>query len=240
MLRLALADAGATRIDAAATGTAPDGARDRALGVIAFIVTALRTAGALTKVVEAIRGCLARVAGRRRVRLTVAGVDVEVTADVDVAPIVAALLAQPSRPVTGLRRALVVANARYDDPALAALRAPTRDGRTLAFVLSGGNVNDCSRFTEVMAAIRVERSGPVRPRVRPDHVIADKGYSSKAIRTDLRQRGIGHTIPERADQQGSRRLGSCGGRPPVSDKQLYKHRNVVSPCQRGSTRRSLH
>ncbi|MCN0152707.1 hypothetical protein NDQ86_11490 [Salinispora arenicola] len=47
-------------------------------------------------------------------------------------------------------------------------------GRTLAFVLSGGNVNDCTRFTQVLADIRVERSGRGRPRVRPDHVIADK------------------------------------------------------------------
>lgn len=78
-----------------------------------------------------------------------------------------------------------------------------RLGRTLAFVLSGGNVNDCTRFTQVMAAIRVGRPGPGRPRVRPDHVIADKGYSSKTIRADLRRRGIGHTIPERAGQQAN-------------------------------------
>ncbi|MFB7837626.1 hypothetical protein [Streptomyces sp. NPDC056056] len=30
--------------------------------------------------------------------------------------------------------------------------------------------------------------------------MGDKGYSSRAIRTWLRQRGISHTIPERADQ----------------------------------------
>ncbi len=51
-----------------------------------------------------------------------------------------------------------------------------------------------------MDAIRVPRTGPGRPRTRPDHVIGDKGYSSKAIRTWLRRRGIRHTIPERADQ----------------------------------------
>ncbi len=98
-------------------------------------------------------------------------------------------------------------------------------------MLSGGNVNDCTRFTQVLADIRVERPGPGRPRVRPDHVIADKGYSSKAIRVDLRRRGIGHTIPERADQQANRRRrGSRGGRPPAFDKQLYKRRNVVERC----------
>lgn len=51
-----------------------------------------------------------------------------------------------------------------------------------------------------MADIRVPRLGPGRPRTRPDHVIADKGYSSRRIRAHLRGRGIRHTIPERADQ----------------------------------------
>ncbi|WP_018908170.1 IS5/IS1182 family transposase, partial [Salinispora arenicola] len=53
----------------------------------------------------------------------------------------------------------------------------------------------------------------------------------KAIRADLRRRGIGHTIPERADQQANRRRrGSRGGRPPAFDTQLYKRRNVVERC----------
>ncbi|GAA5064901.1 hypothetical protein GCM10023336_45410 [Streptomyces similanensis] len=55
-------------------------------------------------------------------------------------------------------------------------------GRPLGFVLTSGNVNDCTRFTEVMEAIRVPRIGPGRPRTRPVHVLGDKGYSSRAIR----------------------------------------------------------
>ncbi|MDT0470241.1 IS5 family transposase [Streptomyces gibsoniae] len=104
-------------------------------------------------------------------------------------------------------------------------------GRPLAFTVTGGNTNDCTQFTAVMEAIRVPRIGPGRPRVRPDHVLGDKGYSSKAIRAWLRRRGIGHTIPERADQVRNRlRRGSRGGRPPAFDKQLYKRRNVVERC----------
>ncbi|MEU8807339.1 transposase, partial [Streptomyces anthocyanicus] len=62
-------------------------------------------------------------------------------------------------------------------------------------------------------------------------VIGDKGYSSKAIRTWLRQRNIRHTIPERSDQTRNRlRRGSRGGRPPAFDKQVYKRRNVVERC----------
>ncbi|MEU9750019.1 IS5 family transposase, partial [Streptomyces niveus] len=94
-----------------------------------------------------------------------------------------------------------------------------------------GNTNDCTQFTAVMDAIRVPRLGPGRPRNRPDRVLGDKGYSSKAIRTWLRRRGIAHTIPERADQNRNRlRRGSLGGRPPAFDKQLYKRRNVVERC----------
>ncbi|BCK71694.1 hypothetical protein Srufu_056900 [Streptomyces libani subsp. rufus] len=75
------------------------------------------------------------------------------------------------------------------------------------------------------------RIGPGHPRVRPAHVLGDKGYSSKAIRTWLRRRGVSHTIPERADQIRNRlRRGSRGGRPPAFDKQLYKQRNVVERC----------
>ncbi|MFI1731080.1 transposase [Streptomyces acidicola] len=64
-----------------------------------------------------------------------------------------------------------------------------------------------------MEAIRAPRLGPGRPRLRPAHVLGDKGYSSLAIRTWLRRRGIAHTIPERAAQKRNRaRRGSRGGR----------------------------
>jgi transposase len=44
----------------------------------------------------------------------------------------------------------------------------------------------------------------------------------------LRRRGIGHTIPERSDQQAARaRRGSRGGRPPGFDRDRYRQRNVV-------------
>ncbi|MEU9237806.1 IS5 family transposase [Streptomyces subrutilus] len=104
-------------------------------------------------------------------------------------------------------------------------------GRPLAFVVTGGNTNDCTRFTAVMEAIRVPRIGPGRPRTRPDHVLGDKGYSSKAIRAWLRRRGIPHTIPERTDQVGNRaRRGSRGGRPPAFDREVYTRRNTVERC----------
>lgn len=104
-------------------------------------------------------------------------------------------------------------------------------GRPLSVVLTGGNVNDCTMFTHVMAGVRFDRSGPGRPRTRPDRVLADKGYSSRAIRDHLRRRGIPATIPERRDQQANRqRRGHAGGRPPTFDPSIYKRRNIVERC----------
>lgn len=107
------------------------------------------------------------------------------------------------------------------------------DGRglPLAVVVTPGNVNDSTAFDEVMNALRVPRAGAGRPRRRPDAIIADKAYSSQAIRQNLRRRGIRAVIPERSDQKANRvRRGQVGGRPPVFDRELYKARNVVERC----------
>ncbi len=75
------------------------------------------------------------------------------------------------------------------------------------------------------------RRGPGRPRQRPHRVLADKAYSSWAIRDWLRRRGIRATIPQPSDQQAHRRKrGSAGGRPPAFGKQHYRQRNVAERC----------
>lgn len=62
-------------------------------------------------------------------------------------------------------------------------------------------------------------------------VLADKAYSSRAIRRHLWWRGIQAVIPQPADQAANRkRLGSRGGRPPGFDCQAYKQRNTVERC----------
>lgn len=102
-------------------------------------------------------------------------------------------------------------------------------------MVTGGDTNDCTRFTTVMEAIRVPRLGPGRPPTRPDQVIGGKGYSSKAIRAWLRRKGIAHTIPERADQVRNRtRRGSRGGRPPAFNPEVYKPQRggtLLQPAQ---------
>jgi transposase len=101
--------------------------------------------------------------------------------------------------------------------------------KTLATVLTPGQAADSPQFTTVLGRVRVSRrSGPGRPRTRPDRVLGDKAYSSRGIRTYLRRRRIQATIPEPADQKKNRlRRGSAGGRPPRFDPEVYKQRNVV-------------
>ena len=83
-------------------------------------------------------------------------------------------------------------------------------------------------FTHLMDQLKISRARPGGPRTRPDRVRGDKAYSSRAIRTHLRDRGIAAVIPQPADQIGHRkRRGSTGGRPSAFDKEDYTGRNVV-------------
>ena len=101
-------------------------------------------------------------------------------------------------------------------------------GRPLVVLVGPGQGGDAPMCLPVLDGIRVPRPGPGRPRTRPDSVLADKAYSSRAIRAELRRRGIIAVIPEPRDQQGHRkRRGSRGGRPVTYDALAYRGRNVV-------------
>nr|WP_259305524.1 IS5 family transposase [Streptomyces sp. EAG2] len=103
--------------------------------------------------------------------------------------------------------------------------------RPLALHITAGQAGDAPACETVMAAIRVPRSRPGRPRTRPDAVLADRAYSSRAIRSHLRRRGIRAVIPQPSDQVGHRlRRGRDGGRPPAFDAEAYKQRNAVERC----------
>lgn len=98
----------------------------------------------------------------------------------------------------------------------------------LAFLLTPGQDGDSPQMIPVLEMIRVDRPGPGRPRRRPQRVLADKAYSSKANRAWLRTHRIPTTIPVPADQVGRRRRrGSRGGRPPAFDPDTYKDRHAV-------------
>src|SRR6266498_2659555 len=100
--------------------------------------------------------------------------------------------------------------------------------RPLSIVITAGQRGDSPQFAAVLEGIRVPRLRRGRPRTRPDQVLADKAYTSRANRRYLRRRGIKATIPSKADQDANRRKqGSRGGRPPAFDPETYKQRHAV-------------
>ena len=103
-----------------------------------------------------------------------------------------------------------------------------QDQKPLSIVLTAGQRGDSPQFIPVLAGIRVPRLAEGRPRTRPNRVLADKAYTSKANREHLRRRGIRATIPSKADQDAHRQAkGSKGGRPPAFDPETYKQRHAV-------------
>lgn len=78
------------------------------------------------------------------------------------------------------------------------------------------------RLAEItLETVRVQ--GPCgRPRTRPQHLTADKGYDSRNFRHYLRSRGIAHTIPP-IRRRGRRRP----GRPIQADPLRYASRWII-------------
>jgi transposase len=98
-------------------------------------------------------------------------------------------------------------------------------GRPLAVTLTGGQRHESTQLESLLDGIRVPRPGGVgRPRKRPEHLLADRGYSYPSCRRLLRRRGIGHAIPTRVDQRGR------PGRPTGFHTGRYRQRNVVERC----------
>ena len=63
----------------------------------------------------------------------------------------------------------------------------------------------------------VKRPGRGRPRIRPDRVVGDKGYSSPTVRRYLKERKIGVVIPTKVDEVPD----------PSFDREAYRERNMV-------------
>ena len=84
-------------------------------------------------------------------------------------------------------------------------------------MLTPGQRHEASVFEELMTQGEVRRSGRGRPRIKPQRVCGDKGYSSRRIRAYLRRRGIRYTIPRKTNE---RRTGPF-------NRALYRQRNLV-------------
>ena len=114
------------------------------------------------------------------------------------------------------------------------------NGRPLVIQAGPGHGGDSPMLPVLLDLLRVARNGPGRPRTRPDALLADKAYSSRAHRTLLRQRGITAVIPERADPQGHRlRRCAAGGRPVSFDTEKCKNRNVIERAPPAVRRHAL-
>lgn len=101
-------------------------------------------------------------------------------------------------------------------------------GLPLATIVSPGQANDAPVLVPLVEQVSVPRLGSGMARTRPDELLGDNAYSSKAIRKYLRDRSITATIAEPDDQARHRKnRGSRGGRPPKFNAQSYTRRNIV-------------
>lgn len=109
------------------------------------------------------------------------------------------------------------------------LHLATEQGqKPLSVVVTAGHRGDSPQFQVVLGRIRVARLAGGRSRSRPERVLADKAYGSRANRGYLRRRGIRCTIPEKTDQIRHREAkGKAGGRPPAFDPTVYRQRHAV-------------
>lgn len=73
-------------------------------------------------------------------------------------------------------------------------------GKPLVILLTSGQQHDSTVFESLMHKGAVRRPGRGRARIRPKRLMADKAYSSNAIRHSLARRGIRATIPRRKDE----------------------------------------
>jgi transposase len=78
-------------------------------------------------------------------------------------------------------------------------------GVPLAVGLTGGNRNDVTQLIPLLddLAARPVAGKAVRPRRKPDRIVADRGYDHHKYRRLLRARGIAHRIARRGTAHGS-------------------------------------
>lgn len=89
-------------------------------------------------------------------------------------------------------------------------------GRLITFLLTPGQESDIKQAEKLMDTGAIRR-GPGQMRLRPQRLVADKGYTSRAFRDYLHRKHICCTIARRSNE---RRRGSF-------DKQHYRKRNIV-------------
>ena len=69
----------------------------------------------------------------------------------------------------------------------------------MTLVLTPGQRHETTAFARLLEKGAVRRPGRGRPRISPDRVAGDKGYTGRVRRACGRRRGIRYTIPRRCD-----------------------------------------
>jgi transposase len=87
----------------------------------------------------------------------------------------------------------------------------------MTLVLTPGQRHEATAFERLLEQGAVRRPRRGRPRVRPERVVGDKGYTGRARRAYCRRRGIRYTIPRRRDERRTGRF----------DRATYRLRNRV-------------
>ncbi len=96
------------------------------------------------------------------------------------------------------------------------LRAERR-GKPVVFAVTPGQRHEQAAVEGLLDRGAVKRRRRGRPRLRPDRLGGDKGYSSGKVRRALRRRGIGAVIPRKKNDRRDGRF----------DRAAYRERNVV-------------
>jgi transposase len=96
-------------------------------------------------------------------------------------------------------------------------------GLPLGFHLAGANEAEVRLAEQTLNTIRVAHPRG-RPKRRPQKLVADRGYDSRAFRALLRRRGIGMCIPPKRRPASWR---AKRGRPVVAHKADYRLRYTV-------------
>jgi transposase len=78
-------------------------------------------------------------------------------------------------------------------------------GRPLRFVVTAGQVNDCTQADRLLENVKTE------------YVIADKGYDTEKVLEKVEELGADAVIPPRSNRKAQRGY----------DRELYKERNLI-------------
>jgi transposase len=103
----------------------------------------------------------------------------------------------------------------------------------MVILATAGQRHEAPMLRRLMETGAVKRPGRGRPRLRPDAVAGDKGYSFPSLRRYLRRRGIRAVIPAKSDQPRQHRFDTAAYR---ERSQVERTINQLKGFRRVATR----